>query len=65
MTTQSDEAPLGAAEFDAVGSFDASDPDAPPATTAKSYQPSSVFTLDCSPENNRPSEPYTEGTRPP
>jgi hypothetical protein len=64
MTTQLDKAPLGAAEFDAVGLFDASDPDAPSATIAKSYQPSSVFTSYCSTENNKLSESYTKGTRP-
>ena len=57
MTIQSDKAMLGAIEFNAVGLFDACDPDAPPATATKSYQPSSVFTSDCSPENNKPSEP--------
>ena len=37
MTTQSNEALLGVAKFDAVGSFDAFDPDAPPTNAAKSY----------------------------
>ena len=51
MTTQLEEVPLGAAEFDDVGSFDASDLDALPTIATKSYHPSSIFTLGCLAEN--------------
>jgi hypothetical protein len=64
MTTQLEEVPLGVVEFDAVGLFDASDPDAPPTIAAKSYHLSSIFTSDYSAENCKLFESCTKDTRP-